>query len=313
MFADLHCDTVTRSCDEGKGLRENDLHLDFIRRQKAGGGIQNFALFLDQRNLKGEDIMEKTKKYLSFYNQQVKENADIVVEVNHFRDIKKCLDQGKLAAVLTLEEGAVCKGTIDNLGYYYDNGVRMMTMTWNYDNELAASCATQADYGLTRKGREFVEEMERLGMIVDVSHLSDKGIRELCGCATKPFVASHSNARSICSHRRNLTDDMICGIAEKGGVIGINFYEHFLCSDFARLDVIEQRNVLAAHVKHIISVGGEECVAIGSDFDGIDTNPLLPDVTVIPKMREMLHFEGISERVLDKMYMENAMRVYGEL
>lgn len=313
MFADLHCDTVTRSCDEGKGLRENDLHLDFIRRQKAGGGIQNFALFLDQRNLKGEDIMEKTKKYLSFYNQQVKENADIVVAINHFRDIKKCLDQGKLAAVLTLEEGAVCKGTIDNLGYYYDNGVRMMTMTWNYDNELAASCATQADYGLTGKGREFVEEMERLGMIVDVSHLSDKGIRELCLYATKPFVASHSNARTICPHRRNLTDDMIRGIAEKGGVIGINFYEHFLCRDFVKLEMREQRKVLAEHVKHIISVGGEECIAIGSDFDGIDTNPLLPDVTVIPKMREMLRGEGITERVLDKMYMENAMRVYGEL
>ena len=315
MFADLHCDTVTRAFDEGCELRENLLHIDLKRRQNAGGGIQNFALFLNAKKLheKGEDIFKKARLYLEFYKQQIKENEDIVMPAGSFREIKRCLSKGKLAAVLTLEEGAVCKGEIENLRFFYQNGVRMMTLTWNYSNELAAACGEKEDYGLTYLGVQFVGEMEKLGMIVDVSHLSDKGIYMMGKIAKKPFVASHSNARMVCPHRRNLTDEMIHIIADKGGVIGLNFYEEFLCPGFRNLSLKEQRVSLAQHVKHIQNVGGEEVLAIGSDFDGIDTNPLLPEVSVIPDTREMLHGEGISWRVLDKMYFGNVMRVYGEM
>lgn len=312
MFADLHCDTLTRACDEGVKLRENNLHLDLIRRKSAGGGIQNFAIFLDAGKLhkREEDLFEKGKKYLEFYEKELLENADIAMPARNRKDIEECLKTGKTACILTLEEGAICKGNFDNLRFFYERGVRMMTLTWNYDNELAASCTTKEDCGLTKKGKEFVEEMERLGIIVDVSHLSDKGIYEIADMTRKPFVASHSNARAICPHRRNLTDEMIRLIAKKDGVIGLNFYENFLCADYRKMDAIEQRKVLAAHVKHILNVGGEDCIAIGSDFDGIDTNPLLPEVTVILKIRDWLHTEGISERVLDKMYLGNVTRLY---
>ncbi len=314
MFADLHCDTVTKAYDEGKSLRENDLHIDLVRRANAGGGIQNFALFLDSEKLReGEDILEKTKEYLEFYNLELAQNADLVEPVRNLEEIQKCIASNKTAAVLTLEEGAICKGEIENLQYFHENGVRMMTLTWNYDNELAASCTTSDDYGLTKLGIQFVEEMERLGIIVDVSHLSDKGIYRLGEIAKKPFVASHSNVRALCDHRRNLSDKMIRIIADKGGVVGLNLYEHFLCPGFGKLSINDQSEIITSHVKHLINIGGEEVVALGGDFDGIDTNQLMPEISKIPTLRKILNSKDIPDRVLEKMFFGNVMRVYEQL
>lgn len=202
-------------------------------------------------------------------------------------------------------------------------GVRMLTLTWNFPNELGHPNINALDirqgypslflpdtlHGLTDRGRDFVARMGELGMLVDVSHLSDKGfwdVAEVCG---RPFVASHSNARAVCPCVRNLTDEMIRTLAERGGVMGLNF-----CADFLRTVPEGEKNPgrledVTAHARHILRVGGEDCLGLGSDFDGIDTNQALPGAQSMGKLWEALKQSGFTERQLDKVFYANVLRV----
>ena len=168
--------------------------------------------------------------------------------------------------------------------------------------------------GLTDLGRELVREMEQLGMIIDVSHLSDRGFYEVLELTTKPFVASHSNARGLCPHPRNMTDEMIRRLGERGGCMGLNFYQEFLRTGDSESEGIQGGlEALVRHAKHIIHVGGGDVLGLGSDFDGIDTNPDIPDVTAMERIWERLHRAGFSQGQLDKIFHENVLRVYREV
>ena len=252
-FADMHCDTISRLFglkEEGKqeGLRENGGHVDLLRMRKGGYLLQNFALFVELE--RDGDPWERVCGLRAFYAEEMEANADLIAPVLKFSDIAANEAAGKMSALLTVEEGAVCKGEPEKLRTLYDMGVRMLTLTWNFPNELGEPNfdrelmkeyrrrKDQASFerffhtpnlegGLTERGRAFVAEMEELGMIPDVSHLSDRGFYDMLETAKKPFVASHSNAREICPCVRNLTDDMIRKLAERGGVMGLNF-----CADF---------------------------------------------------------------------------------
>ena len=191
----------------------------------------------------------------------------------------------------------------------------MMTLTWNYPNELAYPASPQegtADrrdsLGLTETGREFVAEMERLGVILDVSHLSDEGFWEALRITEKPFAASHSNSRGLCGHRRNLTDEMIRAIGERGGVIGLNF-----CEKFIREKEEDLLTCLAAHARRITDVGGMEVLGLGSDFDGIPVNESLPGAESLNVLWEALRRDGFTEDQLDMIFSENVLRFYREL
>lgn len=186
-----------------------------------------------------------------------------------------------MSALLTMEEGAICQGKLEYLRIFYELGVRMFTFTWNFPNELAYpnryeylgpgqdSFVPETEKGLTEKGFEFLEEMERLGIIADVSHLGDKGILDVISHAKRPFVASHSGARAVCRHCRNLTDEMIRGIGEKGGVMGVNYFTEFLRDKEKFGDPMKTSlDDMVAHIRRIIRVGGIDSVGLGSDFDG---------------------------------------------
>ena len=167
--------------------------------------------------------------------------------------------------------------------------------------------------GLTEKGREFVAEMERLGMIPDVSHLSDAGFYDVLEVTRKPFVASHSNARSVCRCTRNLSDEMIRRLAERGGCMGLNF-----CADFLREVPVGEENPgtigdIVRHARHIVSVGGMEVLGLGSDFDGIDTHAELPGVQAMDRLWDALHKAGFRESDIDKIFYENVLRVYRDI
>ena len=229
-----------------------------------------------------------------------------------------------MSAMLTVEEWAVCKGDISKLHQLYDMGVRMLTLTWNYPNELGApnlnsTKRKEADNylftpntrdGLTEVGREFVSEMESLGMIVDVSHLSDAGFYDVLECTHKPFAASHSNAREVCGCVRNLTDDMIRKLADRGGCMGLNFYADFLKTVPAGSPNPGAIEDVVRHALHITKVGGIEVLGFGSDFDGIDTNEGLPGVQSIGLLWDALHKAGFHESELDMIFYENVLRVY---
>lgn len=174
-----------------------------------------------------------------------------------------------------------------------------------------SSLVPETEFGLTELGFSFLEEMERLGMIVDVSHLGDKGILDVISHAKKPFVASHSNARAVCGHVRNLTDEMIRGIAEKGGVMGINFFPDFLRdgkNEGIRFET--GLDAAVAHIRHMIKVGGADCVGLGSDFDGIPVYCELTDASKMPLLEEKLRAERFTEEEIEKIFYKNVLRVY---
>lgn len=354
-IVDMHCDTISRLLeleDEGKAqsLRENSGHLDLLRMKKGGYLLQNFALFVELG--RDGDPWERVCRLHELYQRELEQNSDIIARVLEFEDIEKNSAAGKLSAMLTVEEGGVCGGEIKKLRTLYDMGVRMLTLTWNFPNELAspnrraeltdaflearralkecregtpeykeqkarlqsafAACfhTPEEEKGLTETGREFVAEMERLGMIPDVSHLSDAGFYDVLSSTRKPFVASHSDARAVCPCVRNMTDDMIRRLGERGGVIGLNY-----CADFLEEVPVTEKNpgtIAAAvrHAKHIADVGGVEVLGLGSDFDGIDTHEELPGAQSMERLWDGLRVAGFTESQLDKIFCENVLRVY---
>jgi len=238
-----------------------------------------------------------------------------------------------MSAMLTLEEGGICKGDLSYLRLLHRLGARMMTLTWNFPNEIGhpnnnmrrdlphddpawadLMKVPDTENGITEKGLEFLAEMERLGMIIDVSHLSDAGFYDVLAHTTKPFVASHSNARSVCPHVRNLTDDMIRKLAERGGVTGLNF-----CADFLTEVPHGTKNpgtiaAIVDHARHIVNVGGIECLGLGTDYDGIDTHQELPDASHMPLLIDALkHQGGFTESELDRILGGNVLRVYRDV
>lgn len=323
---DMHCDTILelrgkRKQGKPASLRQNEGHIDLLRLKDSGYLLQNFALFV----YKGydEDPWEQAMDLLSVYEEEMALNQDLIVPVYCYADIEKNTNAGKMSAMLTVEEGAACKGELSKLHTLYEKGVRMMSLTWNYPNELAYPNlyadkedddinTPDTENGLTETGRIFVEEMERIGMIVDVSHLSDAGFYDVLSCTKKPFVASHSDARSICPCVRNLTDDMIRALAERGGVMGMNFAAEFLIQLPAGVHNPGTIDDIVKHAKHIVNVGGIDVLGLGSDFDGIATHEELVGAQGMEKLYDRLLKNGFTSAQVDKIFSGNVLRVYKE-
>ncbi len=236
-IADMHCDTIyelllKKERGEPARLRENDLHVDLRRMKEAGYMLQNFALFVNRE--KWPHVTKRAEEMLALYEREIERNPDLIAPAFCFEDIELNQAAGKMSAVLALEEGGILQGSRKLLEHFFEKGVRMITLTWNYPNEIGYPNMNKdlftpdVEHGLTDTGRELVEAMERLGVIVDVSHLSDAGFYDVAECTGKPFVASHSNARSVCGAARNLTDSMIRILGERGGLTGLNFCPDFL-------------------------------------------------------------------------------------
>jgi membrane dipeptidase len=189
----------------------------------------------------------------------------------------------------------------------YDRGVRALTLTWNFPNALGYPNTefTHADRGLTRFGQRIVEKMKDMGMVTDVSHLSDQGFWDAADILQGPFVASHSNARAVHHHPRNLTDPQIRAVAELGGVIGLNFCAWFL--DGSEHMTLE---AFLRHFEHVYRVGGSEVLALGTDFDGITNTVELEGCQGMPKLEAALRQAGYSATVIEKAMYRNALRVF---
>lgn len=343
---DMHCDTISallkkKRAGEEVSLKENDCHVSIGKMKQGEYLLQNFALFVELGGC--EDPWQEVQELFELYMQELLENRDSIAPVLTYADIEKNRSEGKLSAMLTVEEGGVCEGSLDKLQTLYQQGVRMMTLLWNYPNELGypnldrlkgkqLQVARQSgnssvlnlvtrNYlntpnekdGLTDTGIAFVERMEELGMIIDVSHMSDAGFFDVLANTQKPFVASHSNSRDVCPCVRNLSDAMIRSLAERGGVMGLNF-----CADFlTQVPVgVENPGTIAAivsHAKHIVAAGGVECLGLGSDFDGIDTHAELTGADKMGLLWEALKKGGFTEGQLDKIFGRNVLRVYREV
>lgn len=335
--ADMHCDTISeiyekKSAGVECGILKNNLDIDLEKMEQGDYLVQNFAIFAHMENLKGVmSLPEYAFRLADVFFTEMRKYPERIGIVKSYDDMENNWKNGRMSAMLTMEEGAICEGKPEYLRIFYELGVRMFTFTWNFPNELAYpnrrkatkthdnsfvadTLVPETESGLTELGFSFLEEMERLGMIVDVSHLGDKGILDVISHAKKPFVASHSNARAVCGHVRNLTDEMIRGIAEKGGVMGMNFFPDFLRdgkNEGASLKT--GLDAVVAHICHMVRVGGIDCVGLGSDFDGIPVYCELTDASKMPLLEEKLRAERFTEEEIEKIFYKNVLRVYKEI
>ncbi len=308
---DMHCDTITKLAHQGKDLYDNDGHISIKKLQEGNYMLQCFAIFIHQKF--DTPCYQATLNYIDAFINMMKENSDYISQVTTLDDIEYNNQVGKISALLTIEGGEAIEGSLDKLQYLYNQGVRMMTLTWNFENEIAYpndvyNGKPDTEHGLKPFGLEAINRMQELGIIVDVSHLSDAGIYDVLNYATKPIVASHSNARGVHDVPRNMSDDMIKKLKRNGGIMGINY-----CPDFISADgTINQLPAVVDHIKYIADVGGVETVGLGSDFDGIPTPIGMSDATKTKDLYEALKLEGFSQDDIDKIFYKNFLRVFAE-
>ena len=323
---DLHCDTLSAmAADPAWSFEKMPLHVDLDKLKRGNYLLQCMACYVNLGEEKEPlkvclEMIDRYYRILDLY-------PDELMQVKSAEDIDALLRSDRIGLMLTVEEGGVCMDDPAVLRNLYRLGVRMMTLTWNYRNGLAwpnnpddttgyggmAVCREpQTEKGLTGTGFAFVEEMEHLHMIVDVSHLSDKGIWDVMDAAKRPFAASHSNARAVCSHVRNLTDDMIREMGRRGCLIGLNFCPAFLDETVVcrEEDAVSRISDLLRHARHLINVGGEDVLALGSDLDGIHGQLQIRDASCMPVLAQALADGGFTQRQVEKILHQNAIRFF---
>ena len=322
---DLHCDTLSElrkaeKAGQPKSFAHNDLHIDLEKLQQGDYMLQCFAAFVNLGDqTPGADPLVTALEEIDQFKRIMAAYPDKIAPVYTAADIRKNAEAGKISGMLTIEEGACCKGSLGVLRRMYELGVRMMTLTWNHENELAAPqlnpggvLVPQTEKGLTGTGFEFLAEMERMHMIVDVSHLSDKGFWDIVEHGTRPFAASHSNCRALAPHCRNLTDEMIRALANKGGLVGLNYCSGFLDNQPEEKLCRSTTALMAKHAAHFKQVGGIEIIGLGSDFDGIGGKLEMDDCSKLPLLADALRCEGFTEDEVEAIFYRNARRFFEE-
>lgn len=273
FICDCHCDTLTELYNKNASLYENEQHFDIKRQIALGGSLQFCAIYVPTEVFRYQGGLRYTLCLLDKYNQEIKklhENGIDVLQVRTAEDAGNVLKH-KAATLLAIEEGGAIDGSLEALRCLYELGVRAMTLTWSNRNDIADGINEEATgSGLTLFGKQVVAEMNRLGMLVDVSHISTAGFWSVIETSTKPIIATHSNAKSLCSHPRNLNDEQIKALAQNGGLAGITFAGQFLEEDW-RNACIES---VYKHIDYMLNlIGNDDHIGFGSDFDGISHPP----------------------------------------
>ena len=305
---DLHCDTIMQLLDhpDSCDLYRNTWKIDIEKLQKAHSKVQDFALFVNLG--KTNDPYGRYEEMRNLCTTQIHLYGEHIQHVLSYQDVESVYESGKIGALMSIEEGGVLGGDLDKLKQAYQDGVRLITLTWNYPNGLGEPHCGEQHKKLTPKGIEFVEAMQDLGIIVDCSHLNDSGTEQLGDILDVPFIASHSNAREVTAHTRNLPDNLIKLIANKGGVIGLNFAQSFLgTSPVSRIEDIVK------HGLYLINKGGEDVVALGTDFDGIKPNTEIRDASEMYRLYDAFKEAGLSVEQCEKLFWKNADRLLKEI
>ncbi|MBF1767114.1 MAG: membrane dipeptidase [Veillonella sp.] len=305
---DLHCDTIMQLLDhpDSGDLYRNTWKIDIEKLQKAHSKVQDFALFINLG--KTNDPYGRYEEMRNLCTTQIHLYGEHIQHVLSYQDVESVYESGKIGALMSIEEGGVLGGDLDKLKQAYQDGVRLITLTWNYPNGLGEPHCGEQHKKLTPKGIEFVEAMQDLGIIVDCSHLNDAGTEQLGDILDVPFVASHSNAREVTAHTRNLPDNLIKLIANKGGVIGLNFAQSFLgTSSISRIEDIVK------HGLYLINKGGEDVVALGTDFDGIKPDTEIKDASEMHRLYDAFKEAGLSVEQCEKLFWKNADRLLKEI
>lgn len=300
LYFDAHCDTISRlvkSCSSDD-LFQNSGHVDLLRSERYDARVQIFALFADDESPCKEQFMQQ----YSYFIKQLGKYGKKISLCRCSHDIEKALNMKKTAALLSVEGAEMLDCDIDCLKEAYTAGVRAINITWNRANLLCGSCSEESQRGLSERGKIFVDECTRLGIMIDVSHLSEKGFWDIAERISDPFIASHSNSAAVFKHKRNLSDEQFKAIVEHSGVVGINLYTDFL-GDNSLESVVR-------HILHFLELGGENSISIGADFDGCDKLPCgIDGVEDMRKLYYALIDAGISVKIVNRIFFENMMEV----
>jgi Zn-dependent dipeptidase, microsomal dipeptidase homolog len=323
-YIDMHCDTLMQFCINSpkNNLYKNDLQVDFLKLKSGNSLAQFFAIFMvsedfyKHRNLPAISEKEYFDRLYKGFINEIKKYENIIKFSKSSSDYNDNKNNEIISAFLTIEDGKIVDNDLKNLQQLYDLGVRLISLTWNYENCFGFPNSTNhliMNKGLKAFGIEAVERMNELGIIVDVSHLSDGGFWDVVKYSKKPFVASHSNCREITYHPRNLTDEMIRALAEKGGVAGINFGPDFLNnSNYNLKNKVSKIEDIIKHIRHFINVGGIECVGIGSDFDGVDGELEVSDASKMPVLIDKMELCGFLPSEIDRIMYKNVERIINQ-
>lgn len=299
---DLHCDTLTDMARGGCAdtLDDPAKALSLSALPRGVRWAQCFAVFIPD-GLRGRDAVDFYERWRASFARQTAKFADRVLPCRGAADVERAWAAGKTAAFLTVENGSVLAGELERIALLAEQGVRAITLTWNGENELGSGHET--DRGLTAFGRSAVREMERRGVLVDASHLNDRGFYDLLDTAEKPFLVTHSNARAVCAHPRNLTDDMIRELAKRECLVGLNYYVRFLRGDGAPCTLDD----LYRHATRFFELGAGRCLALGSDFDGAETPDCLASPARAAEFYGYLLSRGVSRADADGVFWANAL------
>ena len=312
-FLDLHCDTVTECRGRGFSMQDNPMHLDFARGSLFDQWVQTFAIWIPD-TLRGDDAWQYFSDNYDFFRRSCAQIG--IPVVGSADDLQHALDDCGKAAVLSVEGGAVLGGSISRLYELYDNNVRLMTLTWNAENELGYGCQSAGGH-LKPFGCQVVAEMEKLHMMIDVSHLDRIGFYDVLETVDCPVLASHSTSAAVLdkarkdgkdktfSMRRALDDRQITALHEHGGLIGLNF-----CGSFLGDPGDDGRQAALCHAAHIVELGGEDLLSIGSDFDGCEMHAELSGIEKIPALYDFFLQNGFGQALCDKIFFENGLHFF---
>lgn len=301
-LVDAHCDTLTEIFLKKEELIKNSGHVSIEKLLKFDTPVQFFAIWLNKQLV--DKPFSNTLKIIDFFYEQIYKYNNVVNSAFSYEDIIANKESRRISCILSLEGGEALEGNISNLEVFYELGVRSISITWNDKNNLGDGVRVLNGSGLTDFGKYVIRKMNKFGMIVDVSHLNEKGFWDVYDISHKPFIASHSNAKTICDNNRNLNDEQIKAIAEKNGVIGINLYKDFIKENGSA--TVE--NVIF-HIDHIINLVGEDYVGFGCDFDGIDKSVEgIDTVSDMFKIYDLLNL-SYGKKVAEKIMSENFLRV----
>ena len=300
-IVDSHYDIMQSSLDDEGKIIDNDSNysVDIEEMLRHRPMIRCLASFVRPKfsNRGLEIVNESLDKFYEDYRNYVEK----ICIIKKSSDIHKVVNNNLLGIILSIENGSAIQGNLNNIKYFYDRGVRMMGITWNEDNELGCGVATQKDTGLTPLGKEYIQELNRQKIIIDVSHASPKTIDDVLEISKTPIIASHSCAKSICKHRRNLSDEQLKNITQKGGMVGVTLYSPFL-NESTKASVSD----VVKHIEYMSKLVGIQHIGIGTDFQIFEQSEL-PD-----KLKNLDDFKNLYEELKKNNFEEaNIAKVLG--
>lgn len=296
---DLHCDTLYRAVNENKTFNCGEFHITVEKAKFLKKWTQCFAIWIPD-DINPNSIQPLFDKAYNSLNNQCKTN-DLNL-CSKFSDLNENYVTNARNGFFTVENGKVLQGDLKNIKKLKQCNVKILTLTWNSDNEIGTGALTKSKKGLTEFGRQAVKELEKSKIVVDISHASENTFYDVAEISERPFIATHSNSKAVTNHLRNLTDEQFRIIVKNGGIVGINFYKGFLNNNADKASISD----IIKHTEHFLSLGGENSVAIGSDFDGCDLPNDIKGIESIGDIYEAFLKENYSEALLSKLFFKNA-------